>query len=262
MSSLVSISKKLSGQRTHRERAQPGSRAHLGVLEKKKDYKRRARDYQLKQATLKNLRKHASDRNKDEYHHHMINSEVRSDGRHFEKKNVTQKEQTEVQKKLDDLRNLDYVKHKLNEEKKKIASLKSELHFSDFATPASSGTHTIFVDDEEEAKKFDPVKYFNTSSSLIGRTANRLKKEDLANKKIIGATNKDSVKAAEKERKKRYSELAKRIERAKELEVVTSKLELKKALVASSRSELKPKKVRKEKKTRAAVYQWTYERKK
>lgn len=45
-----------------------------------------------------------------------------SDGRHFEKKSVTQKEQTEVQKKLDDLRNLDYVKHKLNEEKKVILS--------------------------------------------------------------------------------------------------------------------------------------------
>lgn len=54
----------------------------------------------------------------------------------------------------------------------------------------------------------------------------------------------------------------KRTERARELQVVVDKLEVKKQLAACTKSELKPKRVKKAKEMRAAVYQWTYERKK
>jgi U3 small nucleolar RNA-associated protein 11 len=71
-----------------------------------------------------------------------------------------------------------------------------------------------------------------------------------------------SIQASEKERRRLYAELGKRMEREKELAIVLRKLELKKDLALSKGSELKPKLVEKGDAKKAAVYKWTYERKK
>ncbi|KAL6728837.1 hypothetical protein Aduo_010572 [Ancylostoma duodenale] len=279
MSTFASISKKLASQRPHRERSQPKSRAHLGLLEKKADYKARARDYQEKRDTLKKLHKYAMDKNQDEYHHHMINSEIRvstkfvsrqsificlnvqDDGRHFEKRTKQQEEDSEVQKKLSDIRDLEYVKYKLYAENKKIDQLKAELHFADPSCGLGASKHTIFVEDEDEAKSFDPVEYFDTDESVISRKYNRLRKKDLANKTVKGASSKEDVKKADRLRRARYSELIKRQKRAKELEVVAAKLQLKKDLAKSKNSELQPEMIKSGKVDSAGVWKWTYERK-
>ncbi|KAK3693665.1 small-subunit processome [Podospora appendiculata] len=59
-------------RRSHRERAQPVERARLGLLEKKKDYQKRAKDYNKKKETLKSLRAKAADRNEDEFYFGMM----------------------------------------------------------------------------------------------------------------------------------------------------------------------------------------------
>ncbi|KAK4188499.1 small-subunit processome [Podospora australis] len=59
-------------RRSHRERAQPLERASLGLLEKKKDYQKRAKDYKKKKTILKSLKEKAADRNEDEFYFGMM----------------------------------------------------------------------------------------------------------------------------------------------------------------------------------------------
>lgn len=59
-------------RRPHRERAQPLERRRLGLLEKHKDYSLRAKDFNKKKKTLKNLRDKAAERNEDEFYFGML----------------------------------------------------------------------------------------------------------------------------------------------------------------------------------------------
>ncbi|KAL4003719.1 Utp11 family protein [Acanthocheilonema viteae] len=257
MSSLKRSSK--TGQRIHRERTQPESRAHFGLLEKKKDYIQRARDYNYKKGKLQRLRQKALNRNPDEFHFHMIRSHIGEDGVHYESIPEPD-EDTLVQKKLKDLQNLKYVKHRLNVENQKIEKLRATLHFAD--TVVAKNTHTIFVDTKKEAKSFDPVKHFKTLKEILDRRYNRPRISTLQTSGIINAKRKDDVKQTDHERRKMYSELLKRMQRANELKIVVEKLEVKRNVVESKGKELRPKKIAKEELMKAPVYKWIYERKK
>ncbi|KAK1861319.1 hypothetical protein I4F81_003903 [Pyropia yezoensis] len=64
--------RKAAPRREHKERSQPAARARKwSLLEKKKDYTLRARDYHSKQARLAVLRDKAAARNPDEFYHRM-----------------------------------------------------------------------------------------------------------------------------------------------------------------------------------------------
>ncbi|CAH1961387.1 unnamed protein product [Acanthoscelides obtectus] len=224
-------------QKTHKERHQPEDRQHLGLLEKKKDYQRRAKDYNEKKATLKLLRKRALNKNPDEFYHHMINSKI-EDGRHFEKD--TEPEDTADQNQLMRTQDLKYIVTKRTQELKKIEKLQAELHLT--SVDVLKKNKHIYYD--KEVKK-----------QAEERTLQHLMEQELPD------VDENTLAESAKKRKALYRELSKRIERERELAIVQQKMETAKA-IENKKSVLKPKRVKKGTKDQAPIYVWKYERKK
>ncbi|XP_077977302.1 putative U3 small nucleolar RNA-associated protein 11 [Glandiceps talaboti] len=252
MSSLKKAAK--SGQRTHRERGQLSSRQHLGLLEKKKDYKLRARDHHKKRNFIKALKKKALDKNPEEFYFKMVNSKL-VDGIHRDK----EKEETvtDEQMKLIQSQDLKYVNYKRTVEMKKIDKLKANHHMLDGTLDKSQNRHTFFVDSVKEAKDFDPAKHLDTLPELLHRRYNRPTTEMLKKTRIQGQTDHDTLEYLAKQRNKQYKELTSRMNREKELNIVVQKMETKKNL--HDRRQMK--KEKDETKTTAAVYKWMPKRK-
>lgn len=239
--------------KTHRERRQPEARKNLGLLEKKKDYKLRSKDYNEKQKALKHLRKKALNKNPDEFYHHMINSKL-VDGVHTEKSK--DKEYTEEQIALMQSQDIKYIIGKRTSEKNKIERLQASLHLIN-CEDKPKNTHTFFVDSEKDKRTFDVAKRLKTHPDLVGRTHNRPRLDDLASGRLdLGVTEED-LKDASKKTQKMYKELQQRLEREQQLALVQRKMEMKAAL----RGKVKPERmVTKEQKDRAPEYLWPQER--
>lgn len=179
MSSLRNAVKRV----THKERAQPRARAHLGILEKKKDYKQRAVDFHRKEDRVNNMRKRASMRNPDEFYFGMHKTQV-VDGKH-KKTQQARQAQFDAEIGADTIRlmkdqDLSYIRMQKQKDVKKIESLRSNLHFLDQSDESTrKRTHTVFVDSREEAESFDVAKHFDTLPELAGRSFNRPRVKDL-----------------------------------------------------------------------------------
>ncbi|KOB64486.1 UTP11-like U3 small nucleolar ribonucleoprotein [Operophtera brumata] len=213
-----------ANQKTHRERHQPESRKHLGLLEKKKDYKKRADDYHEKGETLKVLRKRALDKNPDEFYFHMINSKVQNGEHHeLEKEDVHTTEQVKLMQTQD----VKYINMKRVVEKRRI----------------------------ERLQRLD------THPELINRKSNRPRMSDLANMKLP-SLDEETLASHKKEKRKIYNEIAKRIDREKELTLIQQKMELKRHLQDPSLKVLKPKRLKPGSAVSAPIYQFQYSRKK
>ncbi|XP_015371327.1 PREDICTED: probable U3 small nucleolar RNA-associated protein 11 [Diuraphis noxia] len=251
MSSWIKASK--VNQKTHRERHQPESRQKYGLLEKKKDYKVRARHHQERERVMKLLKKRAQNRNPDEFYFHMINSKV-EDGRHTEIRE--EDEHTEDQIKLMQTRDLKYINMRATMERKKIERLQSQLHFLDQANQANN-CHIHFNDDDQSLGNL--AEKIDTHPDLIARKTNRMRMSDL--KKIeLPDLDEDTIKQMLSEKRKSYRELERRTNREKELSVVQRKLEIKSHLLGSKQEQ--PKKIKPATKDAAPIYKWKYERKK
>jgi len=267
MASLKNAAK--STQRTHKERHQPSLRSELGLLEKKKDYKLRAKDFNEKKVTLKRLRKKALNKNPDEFYFHMVNSKT-EDGVHKEK--ASEETLTPEQIKLMQTQDIRYIVHKRTIEQRKIEKLKSTLHLLGSSSlgldqgsrKGMKNSHTFFVDNEKEVAAFDPVKQFDTHPSLIGRTYNRpkldtLKKDSKMSKYL--SSDLESVENIQKSQHKAYKELNQRIARERQLGILQEKMQAKKML-NNKKGEKPISVIKEETKETAPIFKWSNERKK
>jgi len=254
MASLKNAHK--SFQRLHRERHQPESRSHLGYLEKKKDYKARAKDYQSKKNAIKLLRKKALDKNPDEFHFHMINSQL-IDGRHFEKKN--HEEFTEDQLKLMQSQDVNYVSYKRTVELRKIEKLKANLHLMDVSDKPKN-KHIFFTDKREQATSSKVAERLNTLPELLGRTYNTPSIDKMKGKKMYTDADIAAMDETAKERDRAYNELQRRVARAEQLKIILDKMTVKKEIM-KSKGRGTVVKVKEGDATSAPVYKWAKERK-
>lgn len=184
MSSLRNAVKRI----THKERSQPRARNHLGLLEKKKDYKRRAKDFHFKSDLVKKLKERASMRNPDEFYFGMKNAQVNKDGKHT-KTNQAQNKEKEDEIGADAVRimkdqDLSYIRMQKQKDVKKMERLQQNLHHLE----STKRKHTVFVDNSEQATNFDVAEHFDTVPELAGRSFNRPRREDLEKAATTAAT--------------------------------------------------------------------------
>lgn len=181
MSSLRNAVKRV----THKERAQPRARAHLGLLEKKKDYRVRSRVFHDKEDRIKAMRQKADMRNPDEFYFGMHNSETK-DGRHRKTMEAKAKEledqigpnAVKIMKNQD----ISYLRLLEQRDRKRIKKMQSSLQFiGDNDGTRSNRKHTVFVESKKEAQNFDVAEHFDTLPELAGRTFNRPRKDTLLN---------------------------------------------------------------------------------
>lgn len=234
-------------RRTHKERAQPYNRKKFGLLEKKKDYQLRARDFHRKQDKLKELKKKASFRNPDEFYFKM-NSTKTKDGIHTVARDNTKSfEDLKSFKKQD----LGYLAMKSLQETKKIDRLQASLQgidgMDDLDRP---NKRVIFVESAAEAK-------------AKAQALSKKEVEDSAEDPAHARFKQRIAEKLEKQRLKGYAELEARCERKQALDSVVSKLQTQKNLMGKGvrTKQVVLDKFGEEDKSKT-TYKWKLERKK
>lgn len=184
-----------------RERGQLSSRKHLGLLEKKKDYRLRATDFHKKREEIRALQTLSATRNEDEYYQEMTNLEVNDQGEAIKKKKQLDSKTIKHHKDVD-LKYLEGKLQQINNEMKKLQGQLASLEESDLV----SREHVVFVDDEEEQDNWDACEYFDTVPEMLHRAHNRLTKDQLSRGDVFvsGQVDRPALQRAELERAKAY----------------------------------------------------------
>ncbi len=214
-------------KKQHKERAQPQARAKFGLLEKKKDYVLRARDYHRKEALKKVLTLKSKERNKDEYYHAMTRAKTDERGIRITDRQGDEFEGsslTSAQIQLLKTQDVGYVSTLRRSEKNKIEKEIQNV------TIKGEGKHTIFVDSELEAKKFKPEEFFKTDKRLLSHSENRLRLNQLESIKIDDL-DEESRNALRKEKVKKLKLLQERMKREEELKQVENRMNLTRELL-------------------------------
>jgi len=236
---MASLKSAMKGhQKTHRERGQVSGRKHLGLLEKRKDYVKRAKNFHMKEDTLKTLRKKATEKNPDEFYFQMVNTKMKN-GVH--EKQYDEKTYTKPQIDLMKTQDINYLNLQKNQESHKIRKLEENLHFID-ESDQQDRKHVFFVDTKEEEREFDPATHLSTLPSLLSQTHNRPTLDMLSKTNFAARTN-------TKKRNTKYRELQTRIERSENLGKSVEGLAMQRKLMGKGT-------VRKQRKNGNVSYKW------
>jgi U3 small nucleolar RNA-associated protein 11 len=260
MSSLRNAVKRVA----HKERSQPQARAHLGILEKKKDYRKRAQDFHRKQDRLQAMQQRASMRNPDEFYFGMKSAEIR-DGRH---RKTVQARQDETDVGPETVRimkdqDLSYVRMQKQRDAKKVERLRASLHF--LGDDETKRRHTVFVDSIGDADNFDVAKHFDTVPELAGRAFNRPRVETLetnifeTDEKELAQRAKIAKRTAKKVARARasaYGEMEARQKRVQAMATAEAHLEMEKMVASKGRK----RKIKEAENGKPAVYKWRRQR--
>lgn len=136
----------------HRERSQPAARSRLGLLEKHKDYVKRARDYHSKQKRIKALQLKASLKNPDEFYMAMQSKQTKK-GVHRE---TTGKALPTATVKLLKSQDLAYVTMTKRLNESKLAKLQADVAVK--MADSTERKHFRFVEDAQELKSVKSEK--------------------------------------------------------------------------------------------------------
>ncbi|CAH9131002.1 unnamed protein product [Cuscuta epithymum] len=133
-------------RRAHKERAQPESRKKFGLLEKKKDYVKRADAYHKKEEALQKLKEKAAFRNPDEFYFGMIKTKT-VNGVHQPASEANKYTPEELM--LMKTQDMGYILQKLQTEKKKTEKLTAMLHS---LNNQPSNKRVYYAEDREDAE--------------------------------------------------------------------------------------------------------------
>ncbi|OII74504.1 uncharacterized protein cubi_00057 [Cryptosporidium ubiquitum] len=200
-------------RRVHLERATPVNRLRFGILERKKDYKIRAKRYHEKENLLKSLSEKARTRNPDEFDFGMVKSRLENGrykkiGSELPNGGLTSPEE----RKLAESQNLTYVNFRKSIDDKKIERMEKELTLFGQNMQRSH----LFFDDEHEQPEANLQKNKSDTKKVKG-LASISNSENLSNEIVKNIT-------------KSYKILNDTIARSKNLDKVSKHLELQKNL--------------------------------
>ncbi|KAH8584864.1 U3 small nucleolar RNA-associated 11 [Cryptosporidium sp. chipmunk genotype I] len=200
-------------RRVHLERATPVNRLRFGILERKKDYKIRAKRYHEKENLLKSLSEKARTRNPDEFDFGMVNSRLENGrykkiGSGLPNGGLTSAEE----RKLAESQNLTYVHFRKSIDNKKIERMEKELTLFGQNMQRSH----VFFDDEHKQLENNPQENKSNTKKLKDQ-ASFPNSENLSNEIVKNIT-------------KSYKILNETIARSKKLDKVSKHLELQRDL--------------------------------
>lgn len=158
-------------RKAHQERSQPEHRKHLGELEKHKDHALRAKKRRVKQEKLLQVKRKAAQRNPDEFHMGMTKAVMDiASGRVKKKKAFTapKEKENELKKTVSANRtNLQYLQFKAEADRQRAKDLLDEDVGLAITSKAPVNKHVVYVDNEEEFKKFNPYEYFDATAEML-----------------------------------------------------------------------------------------------